>query len=81
MAIIGTCIANHKRGNHIIVSMLEHPSIYKMCDYLARRMQKGTASTEISKMDAIMGTEIEEDGDYLVNEKDKFIVFTEQGVK
>ena len=55
--------------------------IYKMCDYLARRMQKGTASTEISKMDAIMGTEIEEDGDYLVNEKDKFIVFTEQGVK
>ena len=34
MAIIGTCIANHKRGNHIIVSMLEHPSIYKMCDYL-----------------------------------------------
>ena len=55
--------------------------IYKMCDYLARRMQRGTASTEISKMDAIMGTEIEEDGDYLVNEKDKFIVFTEQGVK
>ena len=55
--------------------------IYKMCDYLARRMKRGTASTEISKMDAIMGTEIEEDGDYLVNEKDKFIVFTEQGVK
>ncbi|MBR6403131.1 MAG: preprotein translocase subunit SecA [Eubacterium sp.] len=55
--------------------------IYKMCDYLARRMQRGTASTEISKMDAIMGTDIEEDGDYLVNEKDKFIVFTEQGVK
>ena len=55
--------------------------IYKMCDYLARRMQRGTASTEISKMDAIMGTEIQEDGDYLVNEKDKFIVFTEQGVK
>ena len=55
--------------------------IYKMCDYLARRMQRGTASTEISKMDAIMGAEIQEDGDYLVNEKDKFIVFTEQGVK
>jgi len=55
--------------------------IYKMCDYLARRMQRGTASTEISKMDAIMGTAIEEDGDYLVNEKDKYVVFTEQGVK
>ena len=34
MAIIGTCIANHKKGNHVIVSMLEHPSIYKMCEYL-----------------------------------------------
>ncbi len=55
--------------------------LYKMCDYLARRMQRGTASTEISKMDAIMGTEIEEDGDYLVNEKDKQVVLTAQGVK
>ncbi len=55
--------------------------IYKMCDYLARRMQKGTASTEISKFDAIMGTEIQEDGDYLVNEKDKYVVLTAQGVK
>ena len=55
--------------------------IYKMCDYLARRMKRGTASTEISKIDAIMGTEIEEDGDYLVNEKDKYVVFTAQGVK
>ncbi len=55
--------------------------IYKMCDYLARRMKRGTASTEISKMDAIMGTEIEEDGDYLVNEKDKYVVLTAQGVK
>ena len=55
--------------------------IYKMCDYLARRMQRGTASTEISKIDAIMGTEIEEDGDYLVNEKDKYVVFTAHGVK
>ncbi|MCM1273462.1 MAG: preprotein translocase subunit SecA [Clostridium sp.] len=55
--------------------------LYKMCDYLARRMQRGTASTEISKIDAIMGTEVEEDGDYLVNEKDKQVVLTAQGVK
>ena len=34
MAIIGYALANHKKGNHIIVSMLEHPSIYKMCEYL-----------------------------------------------
>ncbi|MBR6172773.1 MAG: preprotein translocase subunit SecA [Eubacterium sp.] len=55
--------------------------IYKMCDYIARRMKQGTASTEISKMDAIMGNSVKEDGDYLVNEKDKYVVFTEQGVK
>ena len=54
--------------------------IYKMCDYIARRMQRGTASTEISKMDAIMGNSVKEDGDYLVNEKDKYVVLTEQGV-
>lgn len=34
MALIGTCLANVKRGNHIIVSKLEHPSIYKICEYL-----------------------------------------------
>ncbi len=55
--------------------------IYRMCDYLARRMQRGTASTEISKMDILMGEDIEEDGDYLVNEKDKYCVLTAQGVK
>ena len=54
--------------------------IYKMCDYIARRMKRGTASTEISKMDAIMGNSVKEDGDYLVNEKDKYVVLTEQGV-
>ena len=55
--------------------------LYKMCDYLARRMKRGTASMEISKLDAIMGSEIEEDGDYLVDEKDKQVVLTAQGVK
>jgi len=55
--------------------------LYKMCDYLARRMKRGTASMEISKMDAIMGNEIEEDGDYLVNEKDRQVVLTTQGIK
>ena len=34
LALIGTCFANSKKGNHIIVSKLEHPSIYKICDYL-----------------------------------------------
>ena len=34
MAIIGVALANHKKGNHILVSKLEHPSIYAICDYL-----------------------------------------------
>ncbi len=55
--------------------------LYKICDNLAKRMKRGTASTEITKAQAIMGEQVEEDGDYLVNEKDNFIVFTEQGVK
>ena len=55
--------------------------LYKICDNLAKRMKRGTASTEITKAQAIMGEQVQEDGDYLVNEKDNFIVFTEQGVK
>lgn len=34
MALIGAALANHKKGKHIIVSKLEHPSIYAICDYL-----------------------------------------------
>ncbi len=55
--------------------------LYRMCDFLARRMERGTANAELSKMDAIMGTEIEEDGDFLVNEKEKQVVLTADGVK
>ncbi len=55
--------------------------LYKMCDYLARRMKRGQGDGEISKMDMIMKTEIEEDGDFLVNEKDKFVMLTANGVK
>ncbi len=55
--------------------------LYKMCDYLARRMKRGTASMDISKLDMLLGNEIQEDGDYLVDEKDKQVVLTAQGVK
>ena len=54
--------------------------LYKMCDYLASRMKRGSSDGEISKMDAIMGIDIEEDGDFLVNEKDKQVMLTAQGV-
>ena len=55
--------------------------LYEACDILARQMQRGEASGEFNKMDAIMGVEIEETGDFIVNEKDKGINLTAQGVE
>ena len=55
--------------------------LYEACDILARQMQRGEASGEFNKMDAIMGVEIEETGDFIVNEKDKVINLTAQGVE
>ncbi len=54
--------------------------LYRMCDLLACRMKRGKGDGELSKMDAIMGVDVEEDGDFLVNEKDKHIMLTAQGV-
>ena len=55
--------------------------LYKMCDYLARQMKRGEGDGEISKMDMLMKTAVEEDGDFLVNEKDKYVMLTANGVK
>lgn len=55
--------------------------LYEMSDVLARQLQRGEASGEFSKMNAIMGEEIEETGDYIVNEKEKNVSLTEDGVK
>ena len=55
--------------------------LYEVCDILARQLEKVEASGEFSKMNAIMGEEIEETGDYIVNEKDKVVNLTEDGVK
>ncbi|MCI9269746.1 MAG: preprotein translocase subunit SecA [Dorea sp.] len=55
--------------------------LYEACDILARQLQKGEASGEFSKMNAIMGEEIEETGDFIVNEKEKNVNLTEDGVK
>ena len=56
-------------------------SLYEACDVLARQMERGEDMPEFSKMDAIMGIEQEETGDFIVNEKDKVVNLTEQGVK
>ena len=55
--------------------------LYKACDALAQDMERGTSDGELSKIDAIMGVDIEEDGDFLVNEKDKQVMLTAEGVK
>ena len=55
--------------------------LYEVCDILAKRLEKGEASAEFSKMNALMGEEITETGDFVVSEKDKTINLTEQGVQ
>ena len=55
--------------------------LYEACDILARQLQRGEASGEFSKMNAILGEEIVETGDFIVNEKEKTVNLTEDGVK
>ena len=55
--------------------------LYEACDILARQMERGEDVPEFSKMDALMGMEQEETGDFIVNEKDKIVNLTQQGVK
>ncbi len=54
--------------------------LYEACDILAMQLERGTVSGELTKMAAIMGEEVEEDGDFIVNEKDKIVNLTEQGI-
>ncbi len=54
--------------------------LYEACDILARQLQRGEDMEELTKMDAIMGVEREETGDFIVNEKDKVVNLTAQGV-
>ena len=54
--------------------------LYEACDILAQQMKRGEDVPEYSKMDAIMGIEQEESGDFIVNEKDKVVNLTQEGV-
>ena len=54
--------------------------LYEACDILAQQLQRGEDIPEYSKMDAIMGLEQEESGDFIVNEKDKVVNLTQEGV-
>ncbi|MCR4924019.1 MAG: preprotein translocase subunit SecA [Lachnospiraceae bacterium] len=55
--------------------------LYEVCDVLARQLKRGEDVEDLTKMDAIMGIEQEETGDFIVNEKDKFVTLTQEGVK
>ncbi len=55
--------------------------LYEVCDVLAHQLVRGEASGEFTKMNAIMGEDIEETGDFVVNEKDKVVNLTEDGVR
>jgi len=55
--------------------------LYEVCDILARQLERGEASHEMTKMAAIMGEEVIETGDFVVNEKDKIVNLTAQGVE
>lgn len=55
--------------------------LYEVCEILAHQLERGEASGEFTKMNAIMGEDIEESGDFIVNEKDKVVNLTEDGVK
>ena len=55
--------------------------LYEVCDYLASRMKKGKGDGDISKMDLLMGEVAEEDGDFMVNEKEKIVMLTAEGIK
>ncbi len=54
--------------------------LYEVCDILANQMKRGEDQQELSKLDAILGNEQEETGDFIVNEKDKVVNLTAQGV-
>ena len=55
--------------------------LYEVADIIARQLQRGEASGEVTKMTALMGEEITETGDFIVNEKDKVVTLTQQGVE
>ena len=66
----------------ILDNLVRHPlGPVSYTHLLARQLEKGTVSKEFSKIDAIMGEDVEETGDFVVDEKDKVVNLTEDGVK
>ena len=55
--------------------------LYELCDVLVRRLERGEFKGEMTKIKAIMQEVDEEDGDYVVDEKNKIVNLTEEGVR
>ena len=55
--------------------------LYTACDIFVKQLTRGEGNDELSKLDAISGESVQEDGDFLVNEKDKIVRLTEEGTK
>ena len=53
---------------------------YRVCDMIVKRLERGEREGEIDRMSVMTGVEVKETGDYIVNEKEKHVVLTEQGV-
>jgi preprotein translocase subunit SecA len=47
--------------------------LYEACDILARQLKRGSDVHELTKMEIIMNERQEEDGDFVVDEKDKVV--------
>ncbi|MFI3200432.1 MAG: preprotein translocase subunit SecA [Eubacteriales bacterium] len=55
--------------------------LYEACDQFARQLKRGEDMVDLSKIDAIMGVEQEETGDFIVSEKEKNVILTQRGIE
>ena len=79
---IDSVLIDEARTPLIISGMGDNNSLfYGTCDILAKRLVKGSASGEFSKIESILGAKIKESGDFIVDEKDKVITLTEEGIE
>ena len=70
-------LGNKRLSDCSAVSYTHLTRLYEACDILAKQMERGADMEDLSKLDAIMGVEQEESGDFVVNEKDKVVNLTE----
>lgn len=59
----------------------QNTKIYEVCDLLAKRMKRGEAGPDLSKLDYVLGEQTKETGDFIIIEKEKNLHLTDAGVK